>query len=33
MQGFMTAKFKKAEMLVDSFVHRDLSISQMRLLL
>ncbi|KAH9988133.1 hypothetical protein BJV77DRAFT_1061467 [Russula vinacea] len=33
MQGFMTAKFKKAETLVDSFVHRDLSISQMRLLL
>jgi hypothetical protein len=33
MQGFMTAKFKKAETLVDNFYHRDLSASQMRLLL
>jgi hypothetical protein len=33
MQGFMTAKFKKAETLVDNFLHRDLSASQMRLLL
>lgn len=33
VQGFMTAKFKRAEILVDKFNHRDLSASQIRLLL
>jgi hypothetical protein len=33
VQGFMTAEFKQAETLVEKFVHRDLSDSQVRLLL
>jgi hypothetical protein len=33
MQGFMTAEFKQAETLVENFVDRDLSASQVRLLL
>jgi hypothetical protein len=33
VQGFMTAEFKQAETLVEKFVHRDQSDSQIRLLL
>lgn len=33
VQGFITAKFKQAETLVEKFRHRDLSASQIRLLL
>ena len=33
VQGFMTAEFKQAEILVDKFYHRDQSASQIRLLL
>jgi len=33
VQGFMTAKFKQAETLVENFGHRDQSASQIRLLL
>jgi hypothetical protein len=33
MQGFMTAEFKQADTLVENFVHRDQSASQIRLLL
>jgi hypothetical protein len=33
VQGFMTAEFKQAEILVEKFHHRDLSASQIRLLL
>jgi len=33
VQGFMTAKFKQAETLVEKFGHRDQSASQIRLLL
>jgi hypothetical protein len=33
VQGFMTAEFKQAETLVEKFAHRDLSDSQVRLLL
>lgn len=33
VQGFMTAEFKQAEILVEKFHDRDLSASQIRLLL